>query len=153
MLWADDVTIPPNSPWWVAAALGAIMVAYAAARFYFHVKATRRSDAAEQDQHDESKEARRRRAASEEAWQVVDRLNKVIEGYGPKIEALEQKADAAESRAAQCQQDHAATLAALRIVVAWGRAQKNPLPLPDDWIDRLGVSGSDTHRPLPDEGK
>jgi hypothetical protein len=142
-----------DAPWWVAGAMGAVGVGYAVAKFYFHVQSTRRAEAGEQDAQDEGRENRRAQTAANHCWQVVERQNKVIEAFDAKYEALERRLDEADARGAKCEADHAATLAMLKFVVAWARNQKNPLPLPDDWLDRLGAGGSGPHAPLPAEGK
>ncbi len=107
----------------------------------------------------DAKSARRKREAAEEAWQVVDRQNKVITGFEAKLTELEQRFDA---EIAECRRDRDAQIAECRrerdeairdrsyvegrleVIEAWAASKGRKLP------PSRGKPGSAPHRTLPD---
>lgn len=136
-----------NSPWWVTAGFGIVAVVLAVLRVYDFYRLKRdegrerriKLDATEaRETNEQQKEARR--DAATEAWEVVDRLTREIEGCAEKIKAIEE-------RERQCIEDRAV----LRMVAAWAMRQKNPPPIPQSVLARLS-DGSATHPPVEGTG-
>lgn len=152
---------PNEGPAWVAGTLAAVGVAYAVFKFLFWLLGKRRSYRQEirrgenelQRTVDEQKAARRREAAAE-AWEVVDRLNAIVEGHSAKIRELEERHElalvAANARTEECREEHAEAqrqLGEMRgyvsVIAAWGRTKGLKIPpIP---------GGTDTHQALPSE--
>ncbi len=153
----------PNAPWWVAIGLGATTVVLAAVRVYdyYQRKRIERRGAEygidseiRQDRTEEQKTARR--DSETEAWRVVDRLTKEVEGHKSEIDEIladhAAKIKDIEDRERECTEERAADKMILRILVTWAKKQRNPPPIPDDVLARL-VDGSRPHQPLPGEIK
>lgn len=155
----------PISPWWVAGGLAVSTLAFAALRVY---DAFRKNKIEwDKGQHGLDREVRQelteeqrvaRRDSETEAWKVVDRLTKEVEGHKAEIdEILEShavKIKDIETRERECTEERAADKMVLRILVTWAKKQKNPPPIPDDVLARLTADGSSSlHLPLPGEPK
>lgn len=155
MLVAD---IDPNAPWWVAGAMSIVTISLAALRVYDYYKKKRsawtKDDYAhqqevKQDLTEEQREARRDSAT--EAWQVVDRLTKEVEGHGAKLREIEERERKCSEDRAEEQAAHAQTRTMLRMLVAWARKQRNPPPIPEDMLRQLNLDdGSKPHNKLGD---
>ncbi len=160
----------PNSPWWVAAGLGAAGVVYGGIRVLDYYRRKKiKWQTAENDLvahiKDRSAEQQReaRRDATDEAWQVVDRLTRELEAFDGKLKLIllahAQKINEIEARERECAEDratevanHARTKTVLYMMMAWAKKQKNPLEVPDELLAHLSSDlppGSNMHRVLP----
>jgi len=153
-----------GTPWWVTALVSSVLPLVGAAAVVWRlVRKIREQNiviGAEASRVDLSIRQEKNRSAATEAWEVVDRLNKEFEKQTAKFNEVEKKCDdaiaAAESRerdavvrASRCETEHSATRAILRVILAWAKSKKMPIPEGlEEQINDLVPGGSGLHRPI-----
>lgn len=156
-LLAEGASSPSAAPW-VGAGLGIIALGFGVVRLWFFLK-DRKAKHAETKQiseisvagAQEKQSTEARRNATEEAWEVVDRLNDEVVRLNERMERMEEAhrkdMEAANKRTELCEKEHAATRqllgetrGVLSVLRAW--AEKKGLVIPP-------MDGSGLHTPLP----
>ena len=176
----------PNAPWWVGVGISVmglvVAIAYAMLKVVdaYKVKSRewRKLDAdadGDEDKTLTNQQRTERRDSAVEAWLVVDRMTKEIEGHDGKLKAVLEahaaKIKDIEERERQCNEDramdraacaedrvtdraqYAALHAVVRMMGAWIQSQKNAMPGLADILRGLDANGSGPHQPVPTGGQ
>lgn len=134
-----------DGPVWVAASVSIIGIGYALFRFIFWLLGKKRGYIQEGKANRNEQAKIERRDAATEAWEVVDRLTKEVEGHAIAIAALQDREQKANERTAKCEAEHGETRGRLMVIEAWARqkglripprsvdsGRYDPLPAPKD---------------------
>ena len=128
---------------WTAGGMGLVGLGYGAVKLVAYARSRWFSQSDHEGQTAYAREKERRRDASDEAWAVADKVaeqnvaeraarHEAEARYEKMLDISEERERECSRRLSACEAELAATQATLRMVVAWARAQKNPLPFPMD---------------------